>query len=952
MISYYQDQENGKAKWIEFQDSELEQVKQTAYHIGLYFLNRSPDEESKDPIIYKGDLVLEIDHKPEEGETINDAIHRSIVDMQNLKAYFQEIGVNPDDCEWFLSGGKGGHCVIPKRILGATVGYEALPHLHKYVASVIAYRAEIKGLDFGIYSLGKGHLLRVANKQRSNGNYKVQISPFELEGLTPDRYFEIVKEPDTLFEPTKNPPVCLELSGLFQEAITNFKRPKKQEVMVLSEQFAELDGMPKCIAQILKRENIKPSTGEFNSAKMSLARYLAAAVPEEEREPLIQEFAENWDSSKHPTVKERQNEVYAALRCFEGKGFLCSPVRSGLETSPCSGCPIAKQPKESGKGGGGGGTTFFTGITLEEGVYKKTNKEGDSYPISNFIISTLTAFYEAEKPDHIESLLVSIKVVDSSRAVQARLFPKDLKTKSGLKNATCSVPGTSFNGTDDDADKIYALLTNEKLLSEVKQMTAVKTLGILHHASKSREIDEMVWVQDGWSVNTTGVEDTVHYASPVKRQGATNEHESLVLDLRDSPEEISAEAMEVFMALLKSRNRATTAAYLGFVAACWLKPILQRREYDNIFPALQVFGEPGSGKTSLTLRWMAVAGSNGHNTRSVPQCTPASLRTAGFSTTTVPVIFDEFNISRCPKDRYMMAREVIKSSATKQSLEFQSKNGDGSLTQNSLVCSSPIVTLATSKSTEAEIEQRTEKIYLEKDEITQGRDHEYHKNFTFVKKNEYRLRDIAGAFMREALTVDKEWLFKTQEQYYDKIDSLVPDNRGNIITQTILVGIEFAEAVIKARYKGSMTEITQIFYEMKNAYFNEMEEKAAILVKGRGELDNFFDRLSQIATEVNGRNEFILIEGIHFIKDASMLHLKVISLFGVYRTWLRNNPNLMNEFQAPALLVDAMKKSPAFAGVGLKSDLTSPDDWVSMDLGGLIERGINVQRFDRKGQTT
>lgn len=947
MIGYYRDVEAGNGRWIEFQETELSQVKEIAYHMTPYLLSRSPDSDSKDPIVYKGDLWFEIDHKPTEDETIETALHRSIVDTQNLKAYFESIELNPDDCNWYISGGKGFHVCVPRKSLGTNLGYENLPLIHKYVAAAISSRADISGTDYGVFATGKGHTLRVENKQRGNGFYKVQILPSDLESITSENYFEWCSEPQETFEISKSVQVNPELSALFQEALTNFKRPKRAEITISSELFKGLTEPPICIKQVLARENIKASTGEFNSAKMSTARYLSVATQEgdELREAIITQFCDVWESSRFPTPRDREKELRAALRCFEGKEFNCSIVSSGLEVSPCKGCPLYKP---SSKSGSKEGATQAAIVFAEDGVYKRATKEGNSFPISNFIISTITAFFKAEEPDLVESMLVSIKVNDSDKRIQKIIYPRDFQTKGSLKNATCQVAGSYYMGNDDDAAAIYQLLTNTQVLAGVKQMTAVRTLGVIHHLVKSRDIDEMVWVQEGWSVNTQGIEDTVHYSSPIQRKGAFSEHESVALDLKDTSEMLSEDAMRVFLALIGSRRVATSAQFLGFIAACWIKPILQREEYDNLFPALQVFGEPGSGKTSLTLRWAVVGGSNGSNTRSVSQCTPASLRTAGFTTTTVPVIFDEFNIVKCPKDRYTMAREVIKSSATKQNMEYQSKNGDGTLTQNSLVCSSPIITLGTTRSIEAEIVQRTEKVELFKSDISQGRDHPFHKNFTFVKKNKDLLKEIAGAFMRESLIVDREWLYKTQEDLHDKLDHLLPDNRENIIAQTILVGLEFAERVIKSRFKGKGFNLDQVFYELKNEYFRELESTCATQVKGKGELDNFFERLSQIASEYNHKSEPLLIEGIHFVKDSKQLHLKVISLFGVYRTWIRQMPNVMNEWQNPVILVEAMKKSPAFVGIGMNPAFLSPDDWVTLDLGVLVERGINVKRFDRK----
>ena len=202
MINYYQDTEAGNSKWIEFDEQNRTQILLKAYHMGIYSLESRPGESDLEDakIKRKGDLWLDIDFKPENDspEEIHKAISLAIEDVQKLAKYLISIKAQLSDCLWFASGKKGFHVCIPGKLFGAGRPTHNLPLIYKYMAATIAARANMMGVDLSLYCMGKGKMLRVENKQRENGKYKVPLTSDEVLVMTPSLYEELVSQPRLL----------------------------------------------------------------------------------------------------------------------------------------------------------------------------------------------------------------------------------------------------------------------------------------------------------------------------------------------------------------------------------------------------------------------------------------------------------------------------------------------------------------------------------------------------------------------------------------------------------------------------------------------------------------------------------------------------------------------------------------------------------------------------------
>lgn len=157
----------------------------------------SPLEDGKDEPNRRGDLVIDFDCKYNPYDSILFA--RRFLDK--LRLYY---GLELNALRYYLSGGKGCHVVIPAECYGGEAGDPYLPLIHERMIFFMGKRVlKASGLiekciDKQMYCMGKGKLLRVENIKRSDGKYKVPITPDEFFNITAEEFNELPLSPRTI----------------------------------------------------------------------------------------------------------------------------------------------------------------------------------------------------------------------------------------------------------------------------------------------------------------------------------------------------------------------------------------------------------------------------------------------------------------------------------------------------------------------------------------------------------------------------------------------------------------------------------------------------------------------------------------------------------------------------------------------------------------------------------
>jgi hypothetical protein len=299
----YWKQEAKERKWWPIPDT-LQDREKAIKHGAMFFTWASLSELYKgngkpEPVRY-GDFPLDFDS--------ND-INEALKDIKALCFYHlpKLYGIDPNAIQYFLSGLKGFHAIIPARLFAAQGGNPYTPLIYKKIAQRWKEQFQLETLDLSLYCMGKGKMFRIANVKRSNGHFKVPLMMEELQILEPEKLTELGRAPREIYQPEVDLDSNIDLSGLFQTCrdeihIKNEKKNSKPPATagVLPQ------GLPDCIRYIITKEP-KTANSTFNKLVVNLVTYFqAAGYDKDQAYELLNPFIQNYPHSKsYPTPEAR-----------------------------------------------------------------------------------------------------------------------------------------------------------------------------------------------------------------------------------------------------------------------------------------------------------------------------------------------------------------------------------------------------------------------------------------------------------------------------------------------------------------------------------------------------------------------------------------------------------------------------------------------------------------------
>ncbi|MFD2883211.1 hypothetical protein ACFS4T_11645 [Pseudomonas lini] len=330
-----------------------------------------------DKIGYRGPLYFGIDCKDDLGQAISSS--------QELVGKLVRMGVPKGCIEIYLSGSKSLHILVNELLFTSSRYTLRLPEIYKEMARDLF----VIGLDYSVYSSGRGNSFRIVNLQRHDGNYRVPVTPDELAELTVDRYREWVQAPRQVKVDAQQPRLVHELRALFEEAK---KRVNSKPKLVIIASSADLEAIrepvPTCIQMLCDSDSLKADTS-YNQAATQLATYIVRArVSQTVAESLASRLASSAKSSTYNTPKLRRDHIEAQIRYVEHTptfSFGCNAIRSLLSKRPCECCAI-----EGGANKDGNPDADLSAVAEADGYYIRA---GDSKRrISNFTLQPLDVF--------------------------------------------------------------------------------------------------------------------------------------------------------------------------------------------------------------------------------------------------------------------------------------------------------------------------------------------------------------------------------------------------------------------------------------------------------------------------------------------------------------------------------------------------------------------------------
>ena len=265
--------------------------------------------------------------------------------------------VDPYAIQIYLSGGKGFHGEIPAVLFGAQDGDPYLPLIYGRIANQWKEQFRLSSLDMSLYCMKRGHLFRIPNVRRSNGNYKVPIAIHEYQqAKSVEVLIALGNRPRQIDSVEAYLDPIPELVELYQSAKEEVYRERTRRHDLSSKRCGQLPKqVPPCIKHILTNLP-KTTNSNFNKLIVDVVTFFQnAGYSKDEAATHIGEFISNYPHSTAYTTSEERakhfDDIWTYLEKNEGYGFDCKYIL-GLKLPgsafDCKTCGLALNRQGSG----------------------------------------------------------------------------------------------------------------------------------------------------------------------------------------------------------------------------------------------------------------------------------------------------------------------------------------------------------------------------------------------------------------------------------------------------------------------------------------------------------------------------------------------------------------------------------------------------------------------------
>ena len=865
MYKYYQI--GNKSHWVLIEENDS--TEQRAIDAGarkLTMLSVSEvigDDTKAEDLSHKGDQYYDIDCKD---------LAQAIISTQDLVAKHRYLGVPDAGIRLFASGKKGFHVVIPSSIFSTGRALKSLPAIYKEMALELY----VPGMDFQVYSGGRGICWRLINIQRDDGNYRVPITLDELADMTPEWYMQLVSTPRIL--PTPDLDRSLKapaMEALMTRAKKRVKDRPAQPDPIADERLADFkDEPPPCISDLVEYK-VKPSKN-FNEASFQLGIFIArSGMDEAISSSLVARIAVNGQSNAYATPRAREdhsNGLVSYLRSTKNRQFACNAMRAVISTRPCEDCSLCSAGEEEAEIG------EDVGLVGREDGYYVLGANGERR-VSTFTLRAVNVYLELSQADDVARRVgATVEVMRGGEVIDnVHFYEHGWATKSHFKHELKGISNLAFYGTEDDIQRIKHITLDEG--NDMGEIVQVQSAGMHYHKIGGRMV--RVYVEPGLSVNQYRVRGTHVMANKVTAAPAVRE-----VDLpADGDEDVS----ETLLDLMHVNTPLAVSQMLGWFSACHLKLHLMKR-YKQ-FPLLSLWGAAGSGKsmTSALFAWLNGSDFSMENSPfSMASITPWAMISYCSSTTTVPRILEEYNKSKIVSSRYAQLGEFMKmawggQAVARGGIKKTNANGGGSgSVVHETILSSPLLLISEQAPDSPALQQRCVQVQLNPADI-HGRETAF---FTAVAEQE-RLKQMAKALVYSALSTDIEWVEETMEQ----ADALLTEelrDRPRYSYQVIVLGLIFFKKVCMDLKLSQevIDEVDSLLEQLQGT----IEEKVVEIVqaKFKTEIDIVLDDIglmAQMTINAGSGGTPWLVRDTHYIIRGRRIYFHTSVLFGIYKLY-------------------------------------------------------------------
>jgi hypothetical protein len=881
---------------------------------------------NRDKIGYRGPLYFDIDCK--------DDLSQAISSGQELVGKLTRMGVPKGCIEIYLSGSKGLHILINEMLFAGHRFILRLPEIYKEMARDLF----VIGVDFSVYSSGRGNSFRIVNLQRHDGKYRVPVTADELAELTVDRYREWVKAPRTVEVDDPHGLVVPELKALYEEAKKRVtSKPKLVIIASSADMEAIREPVPTCIQMLCNNESMK-ADASYNQVATQLATYIVrAGVSQSVAESLAARLASSAKSSKYATPKARRDHIEAQIS-YVGHtptfSFGCNAIRALLSKRPCEGCVIEAGVNKDGD-------ADLSAVAEPDGYYIRA---GDGKRrISNFTLQPIDAFIDVPQDGTSQRRIGTLMSVMKGGVEVDKLIFKEpgFASRSAFLREFEGLSDLTFQGSDLDVQRIKVAVYRED--QDMGEIFQVYTAGV--HLDFVDSSPVFTYVEPDMSVNSVKVRGTHQFlgnllARPYFAYTTICERGDGDVDL-------------ALHHLLKITQKHEVALMVGWCIAAHFKTHLMH-SYSQ-FPILSLWGSAGAGKskTAGLITWL-----NGTDYMqkdsgvSAPSTSHYAMLDHLSSTTTIPRIIEELNKSKMSSKTYNDVVERIKQAWNGEST-LKGRLGRGNTGGNmgrtnaeaiAIPLSSPLIVISEQEIEVPAIQERSIRVHLTKIKRAHCRDH-----FRLATAGRNHLRRLGKAVMAMALTTAPEEI----EALMEKASELLPpemDDRPRFSLQVVLVGLwKLKDVCEELHLFKSLDTLAPVIKVLIDQCVNSGDGYV------QSEIDLVVQKMSVIvavsrSAEEAGQGTVHLAEGLHYTVTSEYLILDPVLSHASYTRYCNVDERCTPVINSGVQFVKLINEEPYFVKYEPYAGMGGGRPMLFLSLKMLQEKNIDISLLGWGGE--
>lgn len=639
---------------------------------------------------------------------------------------------------------------------------------------------------------------------------------------------------------------------------------------------------------------------------------------------------------------EAQKIADAGLALKSAKSL---PPRAEAAAEPPAGDPPKKKKKAEKPTDLDAGNDV--GLLTTDKGYAFLTGEGSARYISNFTLN-IHKYYTEWVPNLGEDRRVAVaaKVFIDNRVVGTIIIEEqNWGSRSSFNNCLSGLSNAAFYGKDDDVIKMKtALMTN--ISDNAEHVRRTGSIGT--HRLEVAGQNLMTYVEPGWSIDNFGYENKYYFNDTLA--GAPELHRAPDLQKGDMMLE------SVLRAMMYSNEPVAIAQMFSWMLACFIKE--HCKVYRKEFPLLGLHGNRGSGKTKgaeMLCLMHGYAPERSGLTTNLPMVSSFAIWKTISSTTTLPVIADEYNASKMKKgDKYNELGEIFKEvyqyGAVKRGT-LTSNRGAGTSQMGAHVIefplSAPVVICSEQGISMPALVQRTIQVQLTPANL---RIPGVTENFRYVLKHATYLKSFAKAANLFAIKIDPSEIESWLVEFADKVSLDIGDRPQHSFC-ILLAGLRFFERFCLEYEIGLLPEICN----MQDTLLKYLEHEHASITeaKNRSEIDIVLEKIAAMASvsEADSSNQNLrLLEGIHYLAEGNKLYLDApicFMLYQRYSTFIEHNSPVITDYISFKQLI---KNEPyTISTTAIREGFARSRPCVLLDMEKLSIKGIDVAAFTLEG---